>query len=150
MKWALAACLSVMACGEPSGPSEERAPEGEPGSLNNEPITVELLGRTVRVRCEAACPPLTRELDALRLSCMRDPTGVPHAVAMDGESLRGFGCCHEADRAYVTACGDELSRCTTGWLAECERGALSDHASGHGGHGAPPPSESPSGVEAGE
>lgn len=132
MKWALAACLSVMACGEPST-DESSAIEDDLASANNEPITVELLGRTVRVRCEVACPPLTRELEALRLSCLRDPSGVPHAVAMDGESLRGFGCCHEADRAYQTACGDELSRCTTGWLAECERGALSDHASGHGG-----------------
>src|SRR5690606_30194166 len=95
-------------------------------------ISVELAGRTVRVRCEVSCGPTERELEALRTSCMRNATGTPGAVAFDGESLRGLGCCHEAERAYTTGCGEESSRCTSGWLAGCERGALSEHASGGG------------------
>lgn len=121
-------CVSMTSCDEAPEPESAALTE----SLGNEPITVELLGHTVRVRCESACPPLERELEALRLSCMRDPTAAPASVAMDGESLRGFGCCHEADRAYETACGGELSRCTTGWLAACESAALSAHAHGGG------------------
>lgn len=125
---ALVCCLWVCSsCGEARAPEEVVET-----SLHNEPIRVELLGRTVRVRCESACGPLRGELEALRLSCLRDPTGVPASVAMDGETLRGFGCCHEADRAYQTACGDEASPCTTGWLAACENTALSAHAHGGG------------------
>lgn len=123
--------LTVLAsCGEAAGEADEAAVIEV--SANNEPISVELAGRTVRVRCEVSCGPTERELDALRTSCMRQPTGTPGAVAFDGASLQGLGCCHEAERAYTAACGDESSRCTSGWLASCERGALTHHAWGRG------------------
>jgi|GEM_PF-2420613 len=121
--------LGSAGCGEPTEPPA--APEIEV-SANNEPISVEVLGRTVRVRCEVSCGPTERELDALRAVCVRNPTSTAGAIAIDGESLRGLGCCHEAERAYTAACGEESSRCTSGWLAGCERSALSDHASGGG------------------
>lgn len=120
--------LGMAACGPPD------EPEAEPieVSANNEPITIELSGRSVRVRCEVQCGPTERELDALRGACTRDPMATSGTVAIEGSSLRGLGCCHEAERAYVAACGDEHARCTSGWLAGCERGALADHASGGG------------------
>lgn len=129
MRGALVLMLLGSGCGEPTEPPA--APEVEV-SANNEPISVEVAGRAMRVRCEVSCGPTERELGALRSSCMRNAAGTPGAVAIDGESLRGLGCCHEAERAYTTACGEESSRCTSGWLAGCERGALSDHASGGG------------------
>jgi hypothetical protein len=129
MRAALAVVLLGFGCGEPTEPAA--APEIEV-SAGNDPISVEIAGHTMRVRCEVSCGPSERELDALRSSCMRNATGTPGAVAIDGESLRGLGCCHEAERAYTSACGEESSRCTSGWLAGCERGALSTHASGSG------------------
>ncbi len=119
--------LATMACGEEATPP---APAAAEVSAGNEPITIEVAGRTMRVRCEVSCGPAERELDALRDACVRDPEATAGAVAIDGASLRGLGCCHEAERGYTGACGEDLSRCTSGWLATCEHGALREHASG--------------------
>jgi hypothetical protein len=119
------------ACGSP----REEPPSEAPVSTGNDPIEVELLGRTARVRCEEHCTLVAEELDTLRDRCVADPTAVPGVLAIDGASLRQWGCCHEAERAYTTACEGGPTACPSEWLARCEHAALSSHAA-HGG-GAP-------------
>lgn len=112
------------------GTAHEEAAPAAPVSTGNPPIEVELLGRTVRVRCEDHCTLVGQEMDTLRDGCVADPTAVPGVLAIDGASLRQWGCCHEAERAYTTACTDDPTPCTSEWLARCESTALSAHAAG--------------------